>query len=64
MMQKTNGVLAAALRVEINRRDLLIKEVATMIRRSEPVVFKILRGEKVSPRTMAQVEKAFPDVFV
>lgn len=59
-----NGTLAKALRVEINRMDLSIKEVAVMIHRSEPVVFKILSGKPVSDRTMAQVEKAFPSVFV
>lgn len=63
-MKKTNGVLAKALRIEINQRDLSIKEVAVLIHRSEPVVFKLLSGKSVSERTMAQVEKAFPAVFV
>ncbi len=62
-MEMVNGALAKALRAEINRQDLPIKQAAAMIRRSEVVVFRILRGEKVSERTLTQVRAAFPLIF-
>lgn len=62
-MKKANGVLAKALRDEINRRDLTIKEAAALIHRSDQVVYTLLRGEKVGKRTLTQVEIAFPQVF-
>lgn len=58
-----NGALANALREEINRQDLGIKEVAAKINRSKTVVFTILRGESVSRRTLTQVKLAFPSIF-
>ncbi len=62
-MEKSNGVLAAAFRAEIETRDLAIKEVAAMIHRSESRVFAVLRGEKVGRKTIRQIEIAFPAVF-
>lgn len=63
MTTMVNGVLAAAMRQMIDYEDLAIKEVAAKIKRGETVVYRILRGEKVSRRTMAQVARAFPKVF-
>ena len=62
-MKKANGVLASALRIEINRSDLNLKEVASKVNRSVRVVNMVLAGEKVSDKTIAQFEKAFPSVF-
>jgi predicted transcriptional regulator len=62
-MEKVNGVLAKALRDEIETQDLTIKEVANRIHRSSSVVFVVLRGEKVSRKTIRQIELAFPQVF-
>ena len=63
MVKKSNGVLASALRAEIYRRDLTIKEVAVLIHRSDRVVNKLLAGERVGDKTIVQVEIAFPSVF-
>jgi uncharacterized membrane protein len=62
-MEKVNGELAKALRDEIETQDLTIKEVASRIHRSPSVVFVVLRGEKVSRKTIRQIELAFPQVF-
>lgn len=62
-MKKANGVLAKALRIEINIRDMGLKEVAGEVNRSVRVVNMVLAGEKVSDKTIAQFEKAFPSIF-
>lgn len=62
-MKKANGVLAKALRIEINNRDLGLKDVASEVSRSVRIVNMVLAGEKVSDKTIAQFEKAFPSIF-
>ncbi len=57
-----NGVLAKALREQMEIKDLTIKEVAFLIHRDDSTVFRILNGEPARPRTIRQIYIAFPAI--